>query len=266
MTLIVGIRCVDGIVLAAESGAIPGSGDVDVTEGVQKIYPIDNRFLVALGGFSGQARRYLEAIRRLNIEDPRSILCFDIQEAILTAVAPMVSDVAVAAKNARDISGSEGLGHVLAEALVAFLGADGLCLTHVNAYGQCDRIDETLYHVIGAGEKVAVPFLSYIKRHVWRHKQPTMATGIISALWMLRFAHNCAGDFGPPWTVATLQSVNGTASIEFLNDDVLDPHHRSIEALEEEFGNLPQIFERSPATAEPPEVVDRATSSGIASA
>lgn len=244
MTLVAGIQCTDGIVLAADSRAIPGTGVVDVTEDVKKVHWIGQRFLVALGGFSGQGRRFLEALCSLQIEEATQS-CFAIQEVIHAAMQPLVASVAIAAKNAREIDGKGGLGHVLAEALIAYLGSEGPCLVHLNPYGQCDRIDDTIYHVIGDGEKVAAPFLSYIKRHVWGHNRPTIATGIVSVLWMFHFAHNCAGDFAPPWTVATLQrSEDGEISVEFLSDDVLDAHHRYVNFLEEAFGQLPQMFDQ----------------------
>lgn len=243
MTLVIGIQCTDGVVLAAERGAIPGTGVVDVSEDVMKVHAVDGRFLVGLGGFSGQAHRYLEGIRRLEIADPASMRRFDVQEEIQKAMISLAADVAIPAKATQIIGGD--IGTVLAEALVAFLSSDGPSLTHIGAVGMCDCIDEILYHVIGSGEKIAAPFLSYIKRHVWQHKRPTIATAVVSTMWTFSFAHNCAGNYSPPWVVATLQaSEDGrSAKIEFLDDDALGTHHQSVEELETAFGNLPKIYE-----------------------
>jgi hypothetical protein len=243
MTLIVGIKCTDGIVLAAEKDALPGTGVVDVTEDVKKIHKIENQFLVALGGFSGQGHRYLETIRRLDIES-ENLDCFQIQEAIHEALQPIVKSIIKTTETVRENSGLKDLGYILAEALVAYVGSDGPCLLHVNHVAQCDPIAETVYQVIGEGEKVAVPFLSYIKRFVWGDKAPNVSTAIMSALWMFHFAHNCAGKFGPPWMIATLQpSADGAASIEILDENALDPHHRLIDLIEGEFGKIPMIFQ-----------------------
>lgn len=248
MTLVIGIQCNDGVVLAAEGKAAPAADGIRISENVQKIFAIDDRFLLGVGGFSGQAQRYRAALTKIKAVDDALESRDQMIEHIQERTIRVFKTVKTAALKAKKHLGVACLGDILAEGLVAFVCADGAALAHITVFGTCDGLAETTYHVIGDGNRVAMPFLSYVKRHVWKNQPPAVATAVLSALWTLRFAHNAAGEYGPPWTIATLQSNGKGAMIDMLPDDALDPHHEMIDTLEHDFERLPEQFSPERAT------------------
>lgn len=63
MTLIVGIKCADGVVMGADGAATLGNpvvGQATVTQPVSKLHIVDNRILMGGSGAVGLSQLYLD--------------------------------------------------------------------------------------------------------------------------------------------------------------------------------------------------------------
>src|ERR1043165_4547618 len=149
MTLIVGIRCRDGIAVGADSAATLGSGGVmTITQPTQKIEIIDGTVIVACSGSVGMAQRIAQRI---------STLWRDKQ---------LTGDKCRTAVDAGVTISNEIRHDIIAEATVA-----QECVPNTVPFGS-----------IGGGKPLADPFLGFLRRIFWPDTEPSLAEGSLAAV------------------------------------------------------------------------------------
>jgi hypothetical protein len=77
----------------------------------------------------------------------------------------------------------------MGEALVATIVGGQSRLFHVDAkFCAFELTGESPYCLIGDGREAGIPFLQYLRSEFIRGAPPTLAEGVVTALWTVRFA------------------------------------------------------------------------------
>ncbi len=194
MSLIVGIRCADSVVLAASGPETMPSEDglAPARQWGKKVRVIGGRAVLGVSGHDGLAQEMALSLERsLDEIDPsdetEDILRSTIRDAL---AAPIQRTVAIH----RTLQGLPGHGitsndYVLSQSLVAIPVKDSLRLYVQDPECSLTEItDELSYAAIGSGRAVADPFLSFLREVTWTDRPPNQARGELAAYWTVRHA------------------------------------------------------------------------------
>ena len=244
MTLIVGIKCKDSIVLGADGAATLTS----FTEGtvIQKVRKLDiilDCIVFGSSGPIGLGQRYrgeIESIwksRRLVNKLPHEVM--DILRRELWKYAEVEWKCA---ETCRPVIGGAAAMAAMCLAIVAIPISGFPHLFQFNH--QCSPEEATTdlpFVSIGSGQKIADPFLAFIRHIFWSDKPPNLSEGVFATLWTLAHAirTNPAG-VADPIQIVTL-SKNGKSK-EFqaheLSRDELQEHGVAIKMAEDSLKNF----------------------------
>ena len=185
MTLIIGVKCRDGIVIGADSISTFGT---DIEQEVSnKIEYLAEDSLIGSAGAVGLSQLIKERLRdswetvrgQENKADARS----EIQKVMWAEVRSAL----VHAEDASDILGQKVFSSALCSSLLAFPFRDEHVLLSYNQIAQSEEITcEAPFKSIGSGSLQADPFLAFLKRIFWKDSAPEKTTdGVLSILWTL---------------------------------------------------------------------------------
>lgn len=214
MTVVVGVRCVDGVVIGADSMATSSHGAQPLMqiETNNKI-KISENVIVAPTGAVGFAQRLMSHVdaaikgsvfknldwREGSTNIPRRFL-EDLQKTF-TQSHPQV-----------------GLG------FGALMAATFKDVPYLIEYATTDfqpevRDGSLFYASMGSGQPLADPFLAFVVRVLWKGEMPTVDIGKLGVHWVLDHAIRLApGMVGAPIHLATLRKVDGKWVAEELLD------------------------------------------------
>lgn len=238
MTLIVGIRCANGIVMAADGAATLGSvGAATAQQRThRKLVIFQSDTIVGIAGHIGLAQRLtatLEDGRAANAFVGRAETAVGIMREKMWRVAgPEWEAAGVVRKSLAEEAACESAA---CETLVA-LPLDGNAqLVHFNRTCSPELATDALPWVaIGSGQRTADPFLAFIRRVFWTSPTPSVQDGIFSAVWTLRHAVETGADgIAEPFQVCLLETANATAwAARQLPEDELIAHDEAISDAE----------------------------------
>lgn len=226
MTVLVGVRCTDGVVVGADSSATFGAHPQAKTieQRVQKVFVVADKIIVAGTGAVGLGQRFTAAIETAYsgkefagegspIEFGKKLCMAGLRDFQPTGVQPgrFAAMVAFPIKNA------------------AFLCELGL----VDFQPEL-KTDDMWFCSMGSGQPITDPFLAFVKRVFFPNAQPSLKEGLFMVTWALMHAIelNPGGINGPP-QIAVLERGKDSASARLLHDEELDEHKGSVEAAEE---------------------------------
>jgi len=228
MTVIVGVLCTDGVVVGADSSATFTAGELSTIEQpITKLFVLNEAVLVAFTGQVGLNQRFLEVARR---ETKKG------QFASSTALTN-AKNLAQAAK--ADFSSTQ-VEYNQYGALVAF-GSEKAA--HLVEFALRDfqpelKNNEIWFASMGAGQRLADPFLALLRRLLFKDMQPKRREGIFAVLWALQHAIDLnTGGIKGPATIGEMyfdQQQNKPIA-RILNSDELAEHEANIEAAERHF-------------------------------
>jgi 20S proteasome alpha/beta subunit len=230
------------VVLGAESSATLGTDGDDISDLGKKLSLIGDHALIGIAGFSGTGHQY-EAAARAELEKPdRSSRLPKTGSAELalrigkrTARVFRALDLEQHAAKVIKHLGREHLGEVLAFGVVAVLTSDGPCLMRITALGLTDCCEGIPYAVEGVGSVEALPFLRYIRHHVWKNRDPDVGIGILSVLWAMRYALLVNPDkLKGPRRIGVVELVNGRSVARVLSNEELIAHDELLDEFESE--------------------------------
>jgi len=194
MTLIVGIKCVDGVVIAADTAAeIPSESGIGTIHEMHKIQVSDDPcHALGVAGTAGLSQIYGLATRNA-LREIASLSVFDpIQAMILVRkhLIGVVRDELGAEHTRAEFEGrppdfQDSAGH----ALIAVCVSGEACLYHYSDKIQGYHVGhESPYHIIGDGSGAAIPFLQYLRLEFLHNESPNITEGVMAALWTVRYA------------------------------------------------------------------------------
>lgn len=192
MTLIVGIKCSDGVVVGADGAATlgPAVGPGTVMQPTSKLHYLDGPIIMGVAGQVGLGQLFSESIPRVlqgKLIPQRGPRTAEIQRQIQKAIAADVSSVMAAAKASETLVGVENAEQqFLTDSIIALPVQGQPALMHASYVGLTEAAtDELPFIAVGAGQRLAEPFLAFIRHIYWTERIPTVVDGIFAAVWAL---------------------------------------------------------------------------------
>lgn len=258
MSLIIGIRCSEGVVVGTDSAAtFGGIGRNTIRQTARKLQIVDEKAVIACAGPAGLAQRYHGVLKEiLNHETlcvpelPPHKLMGCLHENFLDATRQQLDSLAAA----KDFFGLSNLSGGLGGTIVAMMSAGSIALFSFDDLCTAEQATTDLPFVsIGSGQAIADPFLAFLKRVLWKNKAPTLALGVLSTIWTLDHAieTNPGGVAGPLHVVTMALNESSEPVIVQLQDAVIDDHRQQLEDAEAKIGETLRRLE-SASAPEPP--------------
>ncbi len=239
MTLIIGVKCRDGIVIGADSAETLGT---NVEQEVRnKIEFLARDSLIASAGAVGLSQLINAKLRDSweNIQDQN-----DVYSARLLLEEVIWSELRRAmehALEAQEYFDEELISTVLTSSLIAFPLKETPVLLCLNSIGQSHEVTyESPFYSIGSGDFQADPFLAFVKRVAWNDRYPnSIDNGIFGVLWTLEHVIevNAGLGVGGRPVIATLQRYDEKWEADILEGPLLDQNLLRIEETEKAVQN-----------------------------
>lgn len=249
MTVLVGVRCTDGIVIGADSAATSAAGQQPVVSYplADKINIVGNRIIHASTGMVGLGQRVGEIIK--DAHDNKKHFqksCMDCCKEITRAVITDFKSTNVLFHNQLGygfgtlVAGPFGSSHELVE----FAPMD---------YQPEIKRDKLFFVSMGSGQTLADPFLAFVARVLWHNELPTTDRAMFGVLWVL--SHTVAyapGGIGEPLSLAVLRKVSGKWQARKLDEEELQEPKQHIAEIEKRLGSYPEKMLEEAAASAPP--------------
>lgn len=251
MTVLVGVRCTDGVVIGADSMATSSAGPQRLIQiqSDDKINIIDNKIIIACTGAVGLAQRVHEIVKAA--WNPAKLFqkpCVECVKAISQQVVRDFESTGVPRNHM--MQGGLGFGTLMAAPL------DGKA--QLIEFGSTDfqpeiKKDHIHFVSMGSGQVLADPFLAFVSRVLWGGKPPDVQMGAFGVYWVLSHTIQYApGGVGHPIKIAILKKEDRdwvARSVEGLELQEPEQHVAEIEKL---IGGYPvSIIEKAKAVTPP---------------
>ena len=219
MTILVGIKCKDGIIIGSDSSATFSAGQISTIEQTtKKIEILHNKIIVAGTGQIGLGQRFCDLVD-CGYTDKKFKGMNGIQ---------MASEIThLAVNNFTHTSANKGAYG----ALVAFSAKNDI---HLCEFAITDLQPELKtsgiwYASMGSGQLIADPFLGLMRKVFWDDGMPSLQDGIFIATWTLQHAIDVnAGGVNGPIQLAVL-TKDGNARM--LSEDELTEHRENVSGV-----------------------------------
>lgn len=237
MTLIVGIKCRDGVVLAADGAATFGAvGGPTIRQDVKKLKILRSAIVIGTSGPVGLGQRFageLEecfANNELANKEP-----FQGMTIISERFRRHIAIEQQAAQGAAGLLGGNANSAWISASVVCITIKRQLCLIEYDHNGAPEIKSPNLPFVtIGSGQFTADPFLAFLRKILWDNQLPDLGTGILSAVWTVRHAiETSPGGVAEPMQVVIVHEQTPMNQARELNDSELGEHLEIIERLEQ---------------------------------
>jgi 20S proteasome alpha/beta subunit len=255
MTLILGIRCHDGIVMAADGAATLGSlSEVTAQQRTIKKLTVHNKADVVIGtagpvGLGQRVRATLEeGFANSSYTGRVETVAGQMRGLMIRIVQPEMQAVRELRGSAPEVAGrADACMHTL----IAFPYNETAQLIQFDpACSPTIANDELPFVSLGIGQGIADHFLAFIRRVLWKDSVPTLALGVFSALWTLRHVI-LTNAFGiqDPIQIVTLSRETGKFEARELSKEELTDHASSVDSAEETICRWGSEFSLTPAAA-----------------
>ncbi len=246
MTLIIGVKCRDGVVIGSDSLETFGT---DIEQEVSnKIEFLARDSLIASAGAVGLSQMIKEKLRSSwenvqNIDDTYSARLL-LEDLVWSEVRRAM----IHAREAQEFLDEDLSSTVLTSALVVFPLHGSPLLLRFNVIGQSDEVTyESPFVSIGSGDFQADPFLAFVKRVVWNDRYPdSIDDGVLGVLWALQHVITVNGGLGVGGSpvIGILKKYEEIWEADILKGPLLDQNLQRIDEAEKAVGkNLDELYE-----------------------
>ena len=247
MTVLVGVRCKDGVAIGADSAATSGIGNFQLMKlASDKVSIIGDRTIVAGTGSVGLSQRFNGVVKAAwdnkAFQKSRQICLNEITALALKDFAS--TNVQIHPQN------GIGFGSLMA----CVLDGEAQLVEFATADLQPEvKTSQLNFVAMGSGQMLAEPFMGFVSRVLWGDRQPDVKTATFGVFWALSHTLTIApGGVGPPIKLAVLSRDKGTWSAKVLEHGELDEAGQHIKAIEERIGRYPtEIFAEAKASPLP---------------
>lgn len=261
MTVIVGVRCQDGVVLGADSMTTYATtmGQETIKQQTEKLYVIGEDVVLGVSGPVSMGQNYNSELaskvkgtgNRTRYKDIAQAKK-DFGKALWEHAGPAWERAGVSVKT---IGAQMAYREVAHDTLTAFPVQDGPCLLGFTQQCEATEYDAGLPIVsIGSGQPVADPFLAFIRRIFWPNSLPTLSEGTLAAVWALTHTiQSQPAHVGEPIQVVTVsKNGNGQWKAQEVPDGDLGEHRVNIKELENDMrGAATRFFSEQPTSPIP---------------
>jgi hypothetical protein len=243
MTLIVGVRCENGIVMGADGAVTLGAlGQRTARQTTKKLEILAGSAIIGVSGPVGLQQRFADEAK--NLWDARAFVgsisgaaaMVKISEVFRKHILPELQAAAVAAPV---VGHSVCQTSAISQAMLAMPIGGAAHLFQFDQQGAPEEASENLPFVaIGSGQALADPFLAFIRRIIWKGASPNLNKGIFASLWTLHHAIKTnPGGISEPMQIAILERTGSSWHSRVLDEEEQQEHFRGIERLEEYLAN-----------------------------
>jgi len=256
VTLIVGIKCSDGVVIGADGAATLGSfGQQTARQSVKKLTILEEQIIVGVSGFTGLSYRLaaefqaLWTDKKLSGKKPAEALTI-----VRDKLWAILKTELEAAATAKQVIGQPAIASAVATTLVALPLMKEACLLQFDAQGAPDIATHDLpFAAIGLGQATADPFLAFLRRVFWPDRSPNWREGVLTVLWTLDHAiKTMPGGVADPVQVAVLRQQDDRYRASELTREDLEEHRQAISAAEKTLSDYLCALHRPPKPDEVP--------------
>jgi 20S proteasome alpha/beta subunit len=221
LTLIVGILCTDGVVMAADSAATYATaiGPTIGQQHVTKVIRLSDGVLYSSTGAIGVAQLVCSRLEKLWTERVfSSVTPAQAMEKLSGEIRQVVFPLLQAAATSVSLVGQQANLTAVCQSLVALPIKKVPCLYQFDHAGAPEQATKDLPFVaLGSGQQIADPFLALLKRVLWSDREPTVAEGRFVAAWTItHVAQTNPGGVGGQLQLASLtMDAKGSPQITF---------------------------------------------------
>jgi len=238
MTLIVGIRCSDGVVLGSDSAAtnVTSTGERTSMQPTDKLDIISDKIIIGVSGQVGLAQLFKSEIEKL--WNDKGLAGAEISDARLKLSEVLRKHLYIEFQAVKQAPGplqnlfTQG---VLSQTLIALPIKKQPILLEFTAMGSSEEKNERLPTVaIGCAQQIVDPFLACLRRIFWKDRLPTLAEGKLAASWALDYSIQAApGGVGPPIKLVTLEKNGENWQTHQLSEAELNEQSEAVDGIED---------------------------------
>ena len=256
MTLIIGFKCSDGLVVGADSGATMGdiSGLHTVMQPMTKLQLVSDKAIVGVSGPVGLWQLYVDCVERIHNQfrdKDISWICRSLRDEFRKDAEVAMHMAAMATQ----VLGANARAGAITTTLVALAAKDGPHLVQFDCECCPEVTTKDLPFVsIGSGQIIADPFLAFLRRIFWENRLPPISDGIFAVVWTLEHAHATApGGIAPPITLGVLKMEGTQPKARLLSKDELKEHRQVVGQAENHVREFAQKLRPGAKESEPPQ-------------
>lgn len=256
MTLLVGVLCSNGAVIAADRQATHGAmGQHTVGQSVTKVRVINGEGLYASSGHNGLGQQ-LGAIvesKQPEFKNQRyDAYIVKLQDALRPLVNNALNTAGLAA---RVVGNAAAMGDSLCGGLLAAGFKDGLRLVEITPQVAVEYMTKDLPFIsMGSGKMSADPFLGFLRKVFWPNELPTIQEGALAAYWTIRHAIDMkVFGVGFDVDVFTVEPSAKTFIARKLDDAELAEHVDFMKEAEQALRGVREAMTAPPAAEAPAE-------------
>lgn len=241
MSLIVGIRCVDGVVIAASGPASWPSADglPAARQQAKRLRVVAGQAVLGVAAHDGLAQEMALSLERCLVGPDRGDTAEDVIRAKIrdALAAPIQRTVAIH----QTLHGLPGFAttsndYLVSHSILAIPLHRTLRLYALDPECSLTEITEELCcAAVGQARSAAEPFLLFLRRVLIGHEAPKLSTGELAAYWTVHQAvgNNVAGVTHPIQVISVARSPEGSIEIVERGEDEIAALRQAMEKAEE---------------------------------
>jgi 20S proteasome alpha/beta subunit len=272
MTLLIGIKCRDGLVLAADGAATYGVlGQHTIRQPVRKkLRLVDAQTVVGTSGPVGIGQRVAGVVGELRRQNKVAIepqnpntstkqlqqakpheVMGHLRTAFWQVIAP---ELDIARAMMQVMGNGSPLQSALSQSFVAIMVSGDPCLIQFDHQAAPEQVTEDLPFVaLGSGQLIADPFLAFLRRIYWPDELPDVKQGVFTAIWALHHTiETIPGGVGHPIQIVTFLKDGATWKAQEMQREACEEHLQYIKSIEVGIRNVPQQLSAGAASPPPP--------------
>lgn len=235
MSIIIGVRCSDCVILAASGPGPTAPQEAAATNGgLSRLRAIAGKGVVGVSGPEELGREMTAALERyLRARDPGDLSGEAHNDGMQTAIGQRIRLTADMTRALERLPGA-GVpeGYSTGEALIAIPSEDSPSLHVVDR--EC-RITEVVrgrpWAVVGPAKLAAESFLLFLQRLLWREGRPGRAAGQLAAYWAARHVTEMQGGSSRSVQVVRLSREDReSSSLVWYGERVITLLRRAVDA------------------------------------
>jgi ATP-dependent protease HslVU (ClpYQ) peptidase subunit len=243
MTLIVGVKCSDGIVLGADSAATFGTqlGQQNTIrqETATKLHISSNKIVIAVSGPVSLSQSYGDEMDVYLASKGSKVHWKNVADAKKDISGMFWKHAKEAWQKAEVVARVAGVQAAINEcnhaSAAAFAIGDESHLIQFSAHCNAEEVTQDLpFAALGSGQPSADPFLAFIRRIFWPSGLPSLIDGQIATVWTLdEVIKTNPGGVGGAVKVAVLKKdEKNNWRCELLTDEEIDEHRQLVADIE----------------------------------
>jgi 20S proteasome alpha/beta subunit len=244
LTVIVGILCQNGVVMATDGAATFGTGTLSTIgqQAVRKLIKVNDQILYSSTGAVGISQIIVDGVKRMWEAGSLKGGKAPTPEAMMNAIGKEINQLVLPYLSTAHFQQAVGAGSATAvcKSLMAMPSERKACLFQFDVNGSPERASVDLPFVaLGSGQMIADPFLALLKRLLWSQTEPTVAEGRMAAVWTIDHVRRTnPGGVGGDIQLATLECASGGApKITVVGSEEINEHQQRIESAEQALVN-----------------------------